>query len=160
MKTARRVLAAALVLCLTGARPADPDVITTVGACTLVTQDEASTALGAPVPAGAEKAMNLPLQGANIEAQYCFYGTEVIIARLELGPKAPSVFDQYRLSLSSESGYRSVKGVGDEAFIAKGQLAARRGTTGLIIDVGQARGGGLKEEEAEKTLAVHAVGRL
>jgi hypothetical protein len=53
-----------------------------------------------------------------------------------------------------------VKGVGDEAFTAKGQLAARSSNTGLIIDVGQARGGGPKEEEAEKTLAVRAVGRL
>ena len=104
--------------------------------------------------------MTLPLQGATIEAQYCFYGTEVIIARLELGPKAASIFDQYRQSLAAESGYKSVDGIGDEAFIAKGQLAAREGTTGLIVDVGQARGGGPREEEAEKTLAARALGRM
>ena len=160
MRTDPRIVGAALVLCLTGAGPADPPGMTALGACTLLTQDEASKALGAPVPVGAEKAMTLPLQGATVEAQYCFYGTEVIIARLELGPKAASVFDQYRQSLASESGYRSVDGVGDEAFIAKGQLAARQGNTGLIVDVGQARGGGLKEEEAEKALAARALGRL
>jgi hypothetical protein len=53
-----------------------------------------------------------------------------------------------------------VAGVGDEAFAAKGQLAVRKGQTGLIIDVGQARGGGDKELQAEKTLAVLALGRL
>ena len=157
---APRVLGAALLLCLTGAGRADPHAITAVGACSLLTQDEASKALGAPVPAGTEKSMTLPLLGGTVEAQYCFYGTEVIIARLELGPKAASVFGQYRQSLASESGYRSLDGVGDEAFIAKGQLAARKGNTGLIVDVGQARGGGLKEEEAEKTLAGRALGRL
>jgi uncharacterized protein (DUF779 family) len=48
----------------------------------------------------------------------------------------------------------------DEAFVAKGQLAARKGHTGLIVDVGQARGGGPGEVAAEKTLAAHALGRI
>ena len=135
--------------------PGNPD-----GACSLVTREEASTALGAPVPAGSEKAMKLPLQGATIDAQYCFYGSEVIVARFELGANAPATFGQYRRSLATEEGYRSLDGVGDEAFIAKGQLAARRGQTGLIIDVGQARGGGAKEEAAEKTLALGAIARM
>jgi hypothetical protein len=151
---------AALVLGLTGAGRADHDAATVWGACNLVTREEAATALGEPVPAGAEKAMNLPMEGASIEAQYCFYGTEVLVARFELGNGAQAVFGQYRQSLASEPGYQRVDGVGDEAFIAKGQLAARKGQTGLIIDVGQARGGGAKEAEAEKALAAQALGRI
>jgi hypothetical protein len=53
-----------------------------------------------------------------------------------------------------------VTGVGDEAFLAKGQLAIRKGQTGLIIDVGQARGGGARELQKEKNLGVLAVGRM
>jgi hypothetical protein len=45
-------------------------------------------------------------------------------------------------------------------FAAKGQLAARKGQTGFIVDVGQARGGGAPELEAEKVLASHAIGRM
>jgi hypothetical protein len=51
------------------------------GACGLITRQEAATALGAPVPAGTEKAMDIPMQGRSVKAQYCFYGTEVAIAR-------------------------------------------------------------------------------
>jgi hypothetical protein len=49
---------------------------------------------------------------------------------------------------------------GDEAFGTKGQLAARKGQTGLIVDVGQARGGGATELEAEKALTPHALDRM
>ena len=150
----------ALVLVLAGAGHPDHDTVPLSGACQLVTRAEAATALGASVPEGTEKVINLPMQGASIEAQYCLYGTEVIVARFDLGAGAQSVFGQYRQSLVSEPGYQSVDGVGDEAFIAKGQLAARKGQTGLIIDVGQARGGGAKEVAAEKALAAHALGRI
>lgn len=160
MRSRPYVLGFALALCLTAAAPPDPDETLAWGACSLVTREEAASALGAPVPAGAEKVMNLPLEGATIEAQYCFYGTEVLVARFALGPQAQSVFGQYRQSLASEDGYKTVDGVGDEAFIAKGQLAVRQGTTGMIVDVGQARGGGAKEEAAEKTLAGQALGRM
>lgn len=160
MRLGSRALGLALVLGPIGAVRPVPAEYLAWGACDLVTREEASTALGVPVPVGSEKAMDLPLQGASIPAQYCFYGTEVIVARFELGASAESVFGQYRQSLASESGYQAVEGVGDEAFIAKGQLAARKGQTGLIIDVGQARGGGAKEVEAEKTLAKHAFGRM
>jgi hypothetical protein len=84
----------------------------------------------------------------------------VVIARFELGSSAQSVFGQYRESLASESDYESVKGVCDDAFVAKGQLAVLKGQTGLIVDVGQARGGGPGEVAAEKTLAAHAVDRI
>ena len=151
---------AVLVLGLTGAVPDSPHANTGSGACGLITREEAAAALGAAVPAGAEKAMDIPMQGHSVKAQYCFYGTEVAIARFELGSGAQSVFGQYRQSLASESDYQSLKDLGDEAFLAKGQLAARKGQSGLIVDVGQARGGGPREVTAEKTLAAHALGRM
>jgi hypothetical protein len=151
---------ATLTLALTGAAPQSPPAMAVSGACALITRAEAAAALGSPVPAGTEKVMSLPLQGHAIEAQYCFYGSEVLVARFELGSGAQTLFGQYRQSLASESGYQSVDGVGDEAFAAKGQLAARKGQTGFIVDVGQARGGGAPELEAEKVLASHAIGRM
>lgn len=161
MTTPVRLLGSAVfVLGLTGAVPGSPHAKARSGACGLITREEAATALGAAVPAGAEKAMDIPMQGHSVKAQYCFYGTEVAIARFELGSGAQSLFGQYRQSLASESDYEAVKGVGDEAFVAKGQLVVRKGQTGLIIDVGQARGGGPREVAAEKTLAAHAVGRI
>ena len=128
--------------------------------CGLVTRQEAAAALGAPVPAGREKAMDVPMLGRMMKAQFCFYGTEVSYARYDLGDEASELFGKYRQSLVSDSDYQSVKGVGDEAFFAKGQLAMRKGRTSLIIDVGQARGGGAKERAAEKSLALLALGRI
>jgi hypothetical protein len=161
MRTQLQLLgSAALLLGVTGAVRGPVDAARMSGACGLITREEAATALGAPVPAGIEKTMNVPMEGATIEAQYCFYGGEVIVARFQLGKGAEAVFGQYRQSLASESGYQPVSGVGDEAFAAKGQLAARKGETGLIVDVGQARGGGARELEAEKVLAAHAIGRI
>jgi hypothetical protein len=151
---------AALLLGVSGAVRGSHGAATVSGACELITQKEAATALGAPVPAGTEKAMDVPMQGHPVKAHYCFYGPEVAVARFELGSGAEAVFGQYRQSLASESHYQTVKGIGDEAFAAKGQLAVRKGQTGLIIDVGQARGGGTPELEAEKALAVHALGRI
>jgi hypothetical protein len=151
---------ATLTLALTGAAPASPPAMEASGACALITRGEASAALGAPVPAGMEKAMSLPLQGHAIAAEYCFYGSEVLVARFDLGSGAQMLFGQYRQSLASEPGYLSVDGIGDEAFAAKGQLAARKGRMGFIVDVGQARGGGTPELEAEKVLASHAIGRM
>ena len=150
---------AALTLALTGAA-SQSRATEASGACALITRGEAAAALGASVPAGVEKVMSLPLQGHAIEAQYCFYGSEVLIAQFDLGSGAEALFGQYRKSLASEAGYQSVEGVGDEAFAAKGQLAVRKGQTGFIVDVGQARGGGAPELEAEKVLASHAIGRM
>ena len=149
-----------LTLALAGAAPQPPRAGAVPGACGLITRAEAAAALGAPVPAGVETVMEVPMQGQAVEAQYCLFGSEVLIARFELGSGAEALFDRYRQSLASESGYQSVAGVGDEAFAAKGQLAARTGHTGLIVDVGQARGGGAPELEAEKGLAKRAVGRM
>ena len=154
---------AALVLGLTGAVRGSHEAATVSGVCGLITRQEAATALGAPVPAGTEKAMDVPMPGGLIKWQACFYGTEVSVGRYELGSGAPQLFGKYRQSLASQpdlTGYQNVNGIGDEAFAAKGQLAVRKGQTGLIIDVGQARGGGAKELQAEKTLAALAVGRL
>jgi hypothetical protein len=149
---------AALVLGLTAASRVSPDPV--AGACGLITREEAAAALGAAVPAGTENAMDVPMLAATVKTQYCFYGSEVVVARMELGGGAASLFGKYRHSLASESGYQNVTGVGDEAFAAKGQLAMRKGTVGVIIDVGQNRGGGPKELQAEKALAVLALGRI
>lgn len=131
------------------------------GSCTLITRQEAAAALGAAVPAGTEKLADLPLKGGgSIKAQYCFFGTEVLVARFALGPSAASLFNDYRKSLASEDDYQIVTGVGDEAFRAKGQIAIRKCQSGLIVDVGQHRGGGAAELKKEKALGALAVGRM
>ena len=159
-----RVLwSAALMLGLTGPVRGSHDGAAASGVCGLITRQEAATALAAPVPAGTVKAMDVPMAGGVIKWQACFYGTEVSVGRYDLGSGAAELFGKYRQSLASDpaiNGYQNVNGVGDEAFAAKGQLAVRKGQTGLIIDVGQARGGGAKELQAEKTLAALALGRL
>jgi hypothetical protein len=96
----------------------------------------------------------------SIEAKYCMYGSEVALARFDLGSAGESLFAQYKQSLTSESDFEEVSGVGDEAFFAKGQLAVRQGDTGLIVDVGQNTGSIPGEQEKEKSLAVAALGRL
>jgi len=151
---------AALVLGLTGAARPSSTPRTTSGACNLVTRAEAAAALGAPVPAGSDKPMDFPLEGGVIKMEVCFYGSEVHIARYALGSGAPALFARYRQSLAAQDGYQNVNGVGDEAFAAKGQLYVRKGQVGVNIDVGQARGGGAKELQAEKRLAALAVSRL
>ena len=136
-------------------------VVGSPNVCSLVTRAEAAAALGASVPGGTEKSIDIPMKGGgSIKTTSCFYGTEVSVSRFDLGSGAAKMFGQYRQSLADRSDYQNVKGVGDEAFFAKGQLALRNGQVGLIVDVGQARGGGAKEEAAEKGLAVRAVGRL
>lgn len=155
---------AALVLGLTGAARGSSAAAPVSGVCGLITRQEAATALGAPVPAGTEKTMDLPMQGGSpIKTQFCFYGSEVSVGRYELGSDVQALFGKYRQSLASQpnlTGYQNVNGLGDEAFAAKGQLTVRKGQTGLIIDVGQARGGGAKELQAEKTLAALVLGRI
>lgn len=129
-------------------------------ACALVTRDEAAAALGAPVPAGVAKSMPWVVEGRSLPADYCLYGSEVIVARVALGPNGVALFNQYRNSLATRDDYSSVSELGDEAFTAKGQLAIRRGTVSLIVDVGQARGGGPAERAAEKRLAQNALRRF
>ena len=161
MKLRRGVLGAiVLVVSLTGAAGWSGRATSISGACALITRGEAASAVGAPVPAGTEKIWDFPLQGRTVKAEYCGFGSKVSVARFSLGSGAPALFGQYRQSLAGQDGYQNVKGVGDEAFAAKGQLSVRVGQTGLIIDVGQARGGGAKELRAEKGLAVKAVSRL
>lgn len=139
---------------------ADPGVETS-GSCSLITRQEAAAALGAPVPAATEKLGDVPLKGGgSIKAQYCLFGSEVLIARFDLGPSAVSLFNGYRKSLQSEDDYLVLTGVGDEAFRAKGQIAIRKGQSGLIVDIGQHRGGGAAELKKEKALGVLAIGRM
>ena len=132
------------------------------GSCILITRQEAAAAVGAAVPAGTEKLGDIPLKGGgSIKAQYCLFGSEALVARFALGPTAAALFNDYRKSMASEKDYLNVTGVGDEAFRAKGQLAIRKGQSGLIIDVGQRRGyGGAAELKKEKALAAIAVGRM
>ena len=153
------LLLAGLALPVRGAVNASPPA----GVCDLVTRQEAAAALGAAVPAGTAKNMDLPMLGATVKMEVCFFGSEVMVARYPLGTGAPELFSKYRQSLAAKpatSGYENVTGLGDEAFAAKGQLAIRKGQTGLIVDVGQARGGGVKELKAERALAALAIGRL
>ncbi len=153
------IVISAVALVATGSTPYDPSLAAS-GACGLVTRQEAANALGTAVPPGQERTMDFPLQGASIKSQACFFGTEVSVWRFELGPKSSALFAQYRQSLASRSDYQTAKGVGDEAFFAKGQIAVRKGSTGLIVDVGQNRGGGAKEMMKERSLALLAAARL
>jgi hypothetical protein len=113
------------------------------------------------VPAGTSSTATIPIGGVGpVEAQYCSYGSDVFLASFDLGSAGSTIFGQYRQSLSSESDYQEVSGVGDEAFFAKGQLALRQGDTGLIVDVGQNTGSVPGEQEKEKSLAAAALARL
>ena len=129
-------------------------------ACDLLTRGEASRALGGTVPAGVEKTMTLPVRGAGaLRAQYCFYGSELVMGRVALGSSGRVTFNQYRKSLAGTAGFREVWGLGDEAFTARGQLNVRRGNTTLIIDVGQSHAP-QGELQTERTLAAMAIPRL
>lgn len=154
------LLVAAIVPVVTGSARHSGATRGVSTACGLITRQEAAAALGAAVPVGSEKVADVPMGNRSIKAKYCFFGTEVFIARFDLGASASSLFTQYRQSLTSKDDYKTLSGVGDDAFHAKGQIAVRKGQTGLIIDVGQARGGGAKELSAEKGLALLAVGRM
>jgi len=130
------------------------------GVCALITRQEAATALGTAVPPGVEKDMDFPMQERSIKTQSCFFGTEVSVTRFEFGGDGKKLFAMYRESLAARSDFQDLKGLGDEAFAAKGQLSMRKGGTAIIIDVGQARGGGAKELAAEKTLASLVLSRM
>jgi hypothetical protein len=130
-------------------------------ACDLLTRSEASRALGATVAAGIEKTMTLPIRGAGaLRAQYCLFGSDLILGRVALGTSGRVTFGQYRRSLAGTAGFHEVSGIGDEAFSARGQLNVRRGNTTLIIDVGQNRGTVPNDLAAERSLAAMAMPRL
>jgi len=129
-------------------------------ACDLVTRGEASRALGAPVAAGIEKSMALAVKGAGaVRAQYCLYGSELVMGRVALGTTGRATFGRYRQSLAGTAGFHEVTGIGDEAFTARGQLNVRRGNTTIIIDVGQSRAVP-NDLAAERVLAAMAIPRL
>jgi hypothetical protein len=129
-------------------------------ACDLVTRGEAARTLGAPVAAGIEKSFTLPLKGAGaLRAQYCLYGSDLIMGRVALGTAGRATFGRYRKSLAGTAGFHEVTGIGDEAFTARGQLNVRRGNTTIIIDVGQSRA--VPDDlAAERVLAAMAIPRL
>ena len=129
-------------------------------ACDLVTRGEASRALAAPVSAGIEKSMTLSVKGAGaVRAQYCFYGSDLVLGRVALGTTGRATFGRYRKSLAGTAGFHDVTGIGDEAFTARGQLNVRRGNTTIIIDVGQSRAVP-NDLAAERVLAAMAIPRL
>ena len=129
-------------------------------ACDLVTRAEASRALGMTVPAGVEKTITLPVHGAGaLRAQYCVFGSELVMGRVALGSSGRVTFSQYRRSLARTAGFHDVAGIGDEAFTARGQLNVRRGNTTLIIDVGAVHSP-QSEAAAERSLAAMAIPRL
>lgn len=129
--------------------------------CALVTRAEAARALGAPVPVGTEKQIDVPLAGgARVRTQFCFYGPDVVIGRYALGSSGRATFGRHRRALAAEPGFQAVVGVGDEAFAARGRLNVRRGNTGIVIDVAQPRGTSPREAAAERSLATMAVARM
>lgn len=161
-------VATVLMLALTGALLRSHNAAAASGACGLITRQEAATAFGAPVPAGAEKTMDFPLRGGPmIKMQSCLYGSGVVMARYELGSGAQTLFGKYRQEFASKSDstdYQTVNGVGDEAFTAKGQLHVRKGQMGLLvgINLGDRQNVRIaaKALQTEKTLATLALGRM
>ncbi|MEO8564213.1 MAG: hypothetical protein ABI601_19185 [bacterium] len=130
------------------------------GACGLVTRAEASRVISGTLPAGVEKSATLAVRGAGaVRAQYCLYGSDLVLGRLALGSSGRTTFEQYRKSLSGTVGFHDVTGIGDEAFTARGQLTVRHGNTTLIIDVGQSHAVP-NELTAERSLAAMAIPRL
>ena len=137
-----------------------PVVIMGSGPCSLVTQDEAAEVYGSPVPASTERSFSFPVGDASLDEQVCMFGSEVLLARIDMGSAASTLFAQYKASLQGESDFEEVSGVGEEAFFAKGQLNVRQGNTGLIVDIGQNTGSVPGEQDKEKALAAIALGRL
>jgi hypothetical protein len=137
-----------------------------LGACELITPQEATSALGAPVPAGIEKPMDFA-PGTPIKGEACIFGSALVVARYQLGTAAPELFDKYRqefAATASASDYQTVSGVGDEAFTAKGQLMVRKGQTGLLVGVSlgdrQNSRIALQQLQSAKRLAALALGRM
>ncbi len=162
-----KVFLSALVLSLTGVIPDSHATAAAAGACALVTQQEAATAFGGPVPAGAETPMDFPVQGVLIKAHACLFGSAVVVARYDLGSGAQTLFDKYRQEFAAKPGSsdcRNIDGIGDEAFGAKGQLMIRKGQAGLLVGVtlGDRQNARVaaKQLQTEKTLAALALGRL
>jgi hypothetical protein len=130
------------------------------GACDLVTRAEASRVVGWSLPAGVEKSMTVSVRGAGaLRAQYCLFGSELVMGRVALGSSGRATFGQYRRSLAGTAGFHDVTGIGDEAFTARGQLNIRRGNTTLIIDVGQSHAM-TDDLAAERSLGAMALPRL
>lgn len=137
------------------------------GVCALVTQQEATAALGAPVPAGIEKPMDFAAQGAPITGEACVFGPALVVARYQLGNGAPELFNRFRqefVSKASAVNYQPVSGVGDEAFTAKGQLMVRKGQAGLLVGISlgdrQNSRVVVRELASAKRLAALALGRM
>ena len=75
------LVAAVSMLALTGGSSRSYGAAAPSGACGLITRQEAATALGTAVPAGAEKIMDVSFQGgAPIKMQSCLYGSGVVVA--------------------------------------------------------------------------------
>ena len=161
------IIVSAAVLTISAATTSAAQGGAVSGACGLITQQEAATALGAPVPAGAEKSLDFPVEGVLVKAQACMFGSVVVVARYELGSGAQTLFGKYRQSFSSQPGssdYQTVNGIGEEAFTAKGQLHIRKGQLGLLLGItmGDRQNDRIaaKTLAAEKELAALALGRL
>ncbi len=107
------------------AAPADPVAAAATGACELVTQQEASTAIGAAAGPG----------DGSIGCTYKGPAGETLSVVIVVGNKAE--IDQVKAPLAGTPGYQDVPGVGEAAFMKSGdgggQFYCVKGTRVLMI---------------------------
>ena len=128
----------------------------TIEACSLITEEEAKTILGAPVTKGMNAATMCQYVSASDELSKA--GESVSI---QLQPGAASEFENYVASMEKDLGVKTkpVTGVGDKAVFAEGQLLVSTGKDFIIVVIGRK----MNEDEqitAEKNLALKAIERL
>jgi hypothetical protein len=132
------------------ATPADPVAAAATGTCGLVTQQEASTALGAAAAPG---------DSSNGGCVYKGPADATLSAVIVFGNKTE--IDQVKASLVGTTGYQDVPGVGDSAFIKSGdgggQFYCVKGTRVLMLTLSQGSG---SIADALMTVGTTACGRL
>jgi hypothetical protein len=132
------------------ATPADPVAAAATDTCGLVTQQEASTALGAAAAPG---------DSSNGGCVYKGPADATLSAVIVFGNKTE--IDQVKASLVGTPGYQDVPGVGDAAFVKSGngggQFYCVKGTRVLMLTLSQGSG---SIADALMTVGTTACGRL
>jgi hypothetical protein len=131
------------------AAPADPAAAAATGTCGLVTQQEASTAIGAAAGPGDSSA----------GCVYTGPADETLSAVIIVGNKTE--IDQVKASLVGTPGYQDIPGVGDSAFMKSGdgggQFYCVKGTRVLMLTLSKGSG---SVADALMTVGTTACGRL
>ncbi len=131
------------------AAPADPVAAAATGNCGLVTQQEASTALGAAAGPG----------DTSVGCTYKGPADQTLSVVLIAGTKAE--IDQVKTSMVGTTGYQDVPGAGDSAFMKSGdgggQFYCVKGSRVLMVTLSQVSG---SVADPLMTVGTIACGRL